>query len=118
MRTFIESFEMSDTFEVSVIFVENLRRDFGIEISKLLYLRRHEKDFFLRHDTKYLDEYNKLETLILRDLKKHSFANQYAMYHLQEYSRIFNDLVKVQMQIGLSSNQGLRHELNNLTFFQ
>ncbi len=91
-------------------------KDTGIEITKLLYLRRHEKDFFLRHDIMYVDKFNTLSDLLLSSLENQALKNQHASHHLREYSRIFNQLVYVQTQIGLSSNAGLRHELNDLTF--
>ncbi len=88
----------------------------GIEISKLLYLRRNEKDFFLRLDLGYQAEFNKRSKSLAQELKDEAILNTQALYHLTEYTRLFNDLVVIQTQIGLSSQSGLRNELNNLTF--
>jgi len=86
-----------------------------IDVSKILYLRRHEKDFFLRHDTSYVrlfrERYNTLmEALLLNPVK-----NSAAIEHAREYKRIFLQLAKIQKEIGLSSHEGLRNELNDLT---
>ncbi len=91
-------------------------KDTGIDITQLLYLRRHEKDFFLRHDIMYVDKFNTLADFIEQDLENQHAKNKNAIYHLKEYARIFNELVNIQTQIGLSSHAGLRYQLNNLTF--
>ena len=88
---------------------------FGIDISKVLYLRRHEKDFFLRHDTAYLTAFIDRSQNLLNELQQQPKQNQQAIYHIQEYQRLFFELSDIQILIGLSDNDGLRTELNSLT---
>lgn len=87
----------------------------GIEISKILYLRRHEKDFFLRHDTTYIRSFQNRAAELLKEMLKYPERNRQAIYHIQEYTRLFTELANIQMRIGLSSESGLRSELNDLT---
>jgi signal transduction histidine kinase len=87
----------------------------GIEISKILYLRRHEKDFFLRHDTTYLRAFKNRASDLLKEMMENPVRNRKAIHHIQEYARLFTELSNLQMRIGLSSESGLRSELNNLT---
>lgn len=87
----------------------------GIEISKILYLRRHEKDFFLRHDTTYIRSFKNRAADLLQEMLQHPEQNREAIYHIQEYSRLFNELANIQIRIGLSNESGLRSELNSLT---
>lgn len=87
----------------------------GIEISKILYLRRHEKDFFLRHDTTYIRSFKNRAADLLQEMLRHPERNREAIYHIQEYSRLFNELANIQIRIGLSNESGLRSELNSLT---
>lgn len=87
----------------------------GIEISKILYLRRHEKDFFLRYDTAYLTSFKKRAASLLSEMMLNAERNKQAIYHIKEYERLFLELADLQITIGLSSEAGLRSELNNLT---
>jgi signal transduction histidine kinase len=88
---------------------------FGVDRYTVLSLRRNEKDFFLRHEMQYALMLNKLADELRKDLEKQSSKNRVAISHLQEYVRNFNEMADIQMQMGLSSNEGLRSELNSLT---
>jgi signal transduction histidine kinase len=89
----------------------------GMDQFVILSLRRNEKDFFLRHDLGYSKVLNIMVNDLLQQLTKQTQTknDREAIFHLQEYQRIFNKLVSIQVQIGLSSNDGLRHSLNELT---
>lgn len=87
----------------------------GIDISNILYLRRHEKDFLLRHDQSYLRAFQARADIILTALGKKPSANKKAIEHLREYQKLFLALAELQTRIGASSNGGLRSELNDLT---
>ena len=87
----------------------------GIDISKILYLRRHEKDFFLRHDTAYLSAFENRAATLLVEMAHDPERNKQAIVHLQQYQRLFLELADIQLRIGLSSGDGLRNELNMLT---
>ncbi|MBL7834696.1 MAG: HAMP domain-containing histidine kinase [Cyclobacteriaceae bacterium] len=89
--------------------------DLGLDISKILYLRRHEKDFFLRHDTSYLVAFKTRAAALLRELKQSPERNKEAIFHIGEYQRLFFELAEIQIIVGLSSEAGLRSELNTLT---
>ncbi|MFN8333715.1 MAG: HAMP domain-containing sensor histidine kinase [Cyclobacteriaceae bacterium] len=89
----------------------------GIDIAKILYLRRHEKDFFLRHDTTYLVAFKKRASALLEELNNSLQKNSEAIFHIKEYQRLFLELAEIQIMVGLSSEAGLRNELNVLTQF-
>lgn len=86
-----------------------------IELSSILTLRRHEKDFILRSDLKYLDEHN-IETQKIIDHLKSNNIDEQVVNKVLKYSALFNQLTEVEKEIGLTSNEGLRNDLNNLTF--
>lgn len=89
----------------------------------VLSLRKHEKDFLARKDTKYSDKFtNSIEQLRggINDLKnslndeglKSEEAN--ALEGLvTEYSKLFQQLVKLQLEIGLDSKSGLYGSLRS-----
>lgn len=89
--------------------------EFKMDMFSLLTLRRNEKDFFLRHDLNYAESLNQLANSLIQRLSSDSLTNKEAIFHLVEYQRFFNELVNVQVQIGLSSYDGLRNELNVLS---
>jgi signal transduction histidine kinase len=87
----------------------------GIEVSRILYLRKNEKDFFLRHDIQYLHTFNELSDKVVEDLSKNQKANEGSIAHVKEYRHLFNEIVAIQGEIGLTSDTGLRSTLANLT---
>ncbi len=85
-----------------------------IQLSKILSLRRHEKDFFLRNDTVYITLLSNQVQDIHNSLAA-SNASDSSRVLVTMYLNTFNQLVAVQKEIGLNSNEGLRNELNALT---
>jgi signal transduction histidine kinase len=87
----------------------------GIEISDILYLRRHEKDFLLRHDASYLRSFVARANSINAALAKRPKVNKKTIEHLHEYQKLFLELASLQTIIGPANSGGLRNELNTLT---
>jgi len=87
----------------------------GADVTGLLYLRRHEKDFQMRNDPMYLQKFKSRTTLLLNSFEKQPQKNASAIVHLKNYQRLFFELAAVQNELGLSSHTGLRSELNRLT---
>ncbi|TRX58680.1 HAMP domain-containing protein [Fulvivirga sp. M361] len=78
--------------------------------AEMLMLRRHEKDFFLRKDLKYLDRFNKditvFKTSILEaDSSDNSFSNT-ILQKTNSYRDQFNAIVTLEKKIGLNRNSG------------
>lgn len=80
-------------------------------IGDILSLRRHEKDFFLRHEVYYIEKFNELIIDLIKKTDKQSETGVL----LIDYQSAFNTLAQLEIQIGLSGNEGLRSELNQLT---
>ena len=110
-----------------IVFVRGFR-DYGLEgkmrdkahllenmslISKeeLLYLRRFEKDFFLRKDTIYVNHFNKLcDGLIYKNKDNIHFIHQKQI--LESYCQLFNEIVNIDEQLGFTEDQGFRKILH------
>lgn len=86
----------------------------SLDIYYVLTLRRHEKDFLLRHDSVYLNLLNHLSDQLLRKLEKSNQKD--AAGHLTMYKKLFNQLAEIEILIGLNSHRGLRSDLNSLAF--
>ena len=110
-----------------IVFVRGFR-DYGLEgkmrnkahllenmslITKeeLLYLRRFEKDFFLRKDTIYVNNFNKLcDGLIDKHKGSTDFVHQRQI--LESYCQIFNEIVHIDEQLGFTQEQGFNKILH------
>jgi signal transduction histidine kinase len=86
----------------------------GIGLSDVLSLRRNEKDFLLRHDLMYQNQFNRLASRLLQATQT-STRLSVAHEHLTGYQNQFNRLVEIVVAIGLTSQDGLRSQLNELT---
>ncbi|MEW5846144.1 MAG: ATP-binding protein [Bacteroidota bacterium] len=90
------------------------------EINKvdILSLRRHEKDYIIRHESIYVDKLNTLSqnirNNILNRVSKPDLRDS-ALVLLDDYTSNFNYLVNLDNQIGVDKNFGLKAKLDNIT---
>lgn len=85
----------------------------AINSVSLLMLRRHEKDFFLRGESEYLDKFNLLSNEITEDLENQNALED--LNRLQLYAESFNRVVTAEMKIGTAPNRGIRGNLKSLS---
>jgi len=82
-----------------------------IDLRLILTLRRHEKDFIIRRDLTYVQ---KLDRVI--DLIKKAYPNDSAtLLKVENYQKSFKAIVRIEEEIGLNENVGLRGKLNETT---
>ncbi|WP_221798717.1 methyl-accepting chemotaxis protein [Oceanobacter mangrovi] len=80
----------------------------------MLMLRRHEKDFMLRSDPKYIDKFNQGIEDFRAALPTSSLAgNSTVTQQLNAYQKDFTNLFNKENQIGLSQDKGLRGEMRS-----
>lgn len=70
---------------------------------KILTLRRHEKDYLLRGDTKYAEQLN--ETLA--EMTKSGSISKAMLENLTAYQKAFSEIVKIDEEIGRTEKDGL-----------
>jgi len=70
-----------------------------VPLSELLSLRRHEKDYFLRSDTLYVQELRELSIEIIRRIG-HTERGLQARLLLEGYTTAFNSVVILEEKIG------------------
>lgn len=88
--------------------------------TRLLHLRRNEKDFLLRHNIKYLDKFESnirlfldLEKQLSVILDRHQLPSSSNLRKdLITYQEGFNKLVSGYQKLGLSSKEGLKGSYN------
>ncbi len=82
----------------------------------ILMMRRHEKDFMLRRDLKYVDKFNKQIDVFRNKLDSSTATNNFkqkAGAALSGYQLQFIQLVQAEQKFGLSSNLGVLGEMRN-----
>ena len=98
--------------------VEN--SEFGYDISLLLNLRRHEKDFLLRKEVNFVTRFNQgvealksnVENVQTRSNVDEQIKNN-IIQNIYLYQENFLDLVSLSQKIGLTKKEGVRGELQS-----
>ncbi|WP_317898013.1 methyl-accepting chemotaxis protein [Aurantibacillus circumpalustris] len=74
---------------------------------QILTLRRHEKDYLLRKDQKYVDAHAK----VVQSLLENNSLPTTLKEKLLTYQKTFNSVVEIDAAIGLTQTQGLEGEI-------
>lgn len=97
--------------------VQNVQKNAKAKNDYILYthvlnLRKHEKDFMLRKDMKYIDKYKKEFSKTINYVN--TIVNDSTLAsQLQTYNKEFLQLAKLEQKIGLNSKLGLLGEMRN-----
>ncbi|MCG8580882.1 MAG: PAS domain-containing sensor histidine kinase [Bacteroidales bacterium] len=85
----------------------------------LLSLRRREKDFIIRHEPQYINNFDSIMTQI-RNKVHNSIIDSGVQNNCNEvlllYSNCFHTLVQLDTEIGIHNNTGLKAELDSSQF--
>ncbi|MCB2194866.1 MAG: SpoIIE family protein phosphatase [Bacteroidetes bacterium] len=94
-------------------YLENIE---NIDLSQVLMLRRHEKDYIIRNETKYINKLNDLARQFKTDIntnKKLTAKNRKdALEYLTKYLNYFSVMVELDNEIGIKDNTGLKHKIH------
>jgi len=86
-----------------------------ISLEKLLMLRRHEKDFIIRKERKYIAKFNDLIKRISAELSsKNNRRDKAALTYLINYGNIFQKVAASHQKNGIHSNSGLMAEVEEI----
>lgn len=86
------------------IYAHELENNHSIPLKQILQLRRHEKDFIIRQDDKYVEKFNQL----IDQISKSNNENEL----LYQYASSFNTFAKLEQSIGLKTNTGIANKIN------
>ena len=98
-------------------FVHTLEDSFPdcIPLDRILMLRRHEKDFIIRKERKYIAKFKALHQSIKADLLANpDHKSKTAVTLLDDYARAFNRLATAHQKNGIQTNTGLMADVENL----
>lgn len=85
--------------------------------SDMLMLRRHEKDFLLRLNLKYLEKFNNNFTIFEQHITSSNVDDvnkQQITLAMNKYKTNFHALVKSQVELGLSSKDGIHGKMREV----
>jgi methyl-accepting chemotaxis protein len=83
---------------------------YNVDKIKLLTLRRHEKDFFIRKDLEYVEKF-KTEIEAFKGELDNSAKGVDIRAKLETYEAKFNDVVSMEQTIGFTENSGLMNDM-------
>lgn len=85
--------------------------------NSMLLLRRHEKDFIIRKDKKYIEEFNSEYTIFYKNINNSSKfppeIKKKLNLQAENYKAKFFELTDLEISCGLDSNSGLLGEMRN-----
>jgi methyl-accepting chemotaxis protein len=76
-------------------------------MSSMLMLRRHEKDFMLRRDTKYFDKFKKEFDNFEKIAYQNNDNSSATLKKIERYQKDFKTLVENEIKIGLTQDSGI-----------
>lgn len=85
-------------------------------LSNMLQLRRNEKDFMLRLDNKYWQEWERNSALFIENIDASSLADgvkSQVVSNINVYGAAFGKLVEAQRQLGFKPDQGFKGEMRS-----
>ncbi len=77
----------------------------------MLTLRRHEKDYLLRKDLAYRDKFGNENKKFIQLLENGNNKEQELIPHIIKYQELFLELIKADIQLGLSQENGLMYQI-------
>ena len=97
-------------------YVNQLEKNPGIDEVLFLQIRRNEKDYFLRKEKYYYDNFDRLTKGLLKKVERnHHFSKserQKTIDLINDYRSTFASLIDIDDKIGLNDNSGLKLGLN------
>ncbi len=87
----------------------------GVTPSGLLTMRRHEKDFLLRHENIYLRRLNETARTLIGEIESSAITSSRKAELaevVRKYQKLFKKVVDLDREIGLFNNSGLKEELD------
>lgn len=98
-------------------YIHKLEAIKSIDLTKVLMLRRHEKDYIIRDEEKYVKLLSELgkefKNEIIVDQKINLAVKDSALYFLDQYLKLFDQMVMLDKAIGNKSNSALTQMINN-----
>lgn len=88
----------------------------SIDLSKVLMLRRHEKDYIIRDEEKYINKLLNLAEQFKSEISQSKSINvankNTAIYCIDNYIDLFQNMVCLDKQIGIKNNTGLSYSIH------
>ncbi|MFW5886546.1 MAG: ATP-binding protein [Bacteroidota bacterium] len=97
-------------------YVHQLEKFQTINQTNVLSLRRHEKDYIIRHDPVYIQKLNQLAGKMHKDINNNptipAKQKDTILNLIKHYQDHFNQMVQLDQKIGINANGGLKANLD------
>lgn len=94
--------------------IEDAEKLYRLDLAKILMIRRYEKDFLLRKDERYQQKLIAAVAVLQEDIKAKIFnppLRDSIINIVEQYQKIFTEVVQIDKEIGFESTTGLKHQL-------
>lgn len=118
VRRGFKDFGLEGEMRTSIRQIENKAQNYGLNMTLILMVRRHEKDFFLRKEKQYVHELSKAVGQVMADISwkvLNQAKNKELKELLDKYQHTFIEICNAESEIGFNNQQGLRKELASLS---
>lgn len=97
--------------------IHNLENVPGINLTRVLTLRRHEKDYIIRNEEKYISKLNEASAQLRAELLAGNVPptvpKDTLLAWLDNYVNGFNQIVQLDKRIGIKDNSALRRQIES-----
>lgn len=86
----------------------------AVNLASLLMLRRHEKDYIIRNEQKYIERFNGRIALVKHEVEQEKNLikqRKNALSDINNYQKYFNIMVKLDQEIGIKDNSALKAKI-------
>ncbi len=99
-------------------YIHSIENFDNIDQVSLLLIRRHEKDYIIRNEQKYIkalkSEVNIFRNKIIQNQSLSLSRKDLCLVYLQSYETLFDSIVVLDKKIGIKTNSGLKLELRQI----
>jgi PAS domain S-box-containing protein len=88
--------------------------EIDVDNELVLQIRRHEKDFFLRKDIEYKAKLHQTAEKLKRKIVDSKIIDEQKekfITYLNDYEKLFDNIVRIEQEIGLDTQKGIRGKM-------
>jgi len=97
--------------------IHKLETTEGLNLSTILMLRRHEKDYIIRNQTEYIGKLNAVADNLQAEVEQNANFSprekQEILNDLDNYRKLFMKMVELDSKIGIRNNTGLKGRIDS-----
>lgn len=112
-----EDFGITGKMRTLIHYIENAQNP-TLPLDKILMIRRHEKDFIIRKNTKYITTHAQAVELLKNTIQQQVYnkdKRELYIKWLDQYAYHFGEMAELELIIGYTNITGLKGKLNQIS---